>query len=105
MALYIIALSKKFENDQASKERCCKDLEVFLESNTSQFVENLFSALVTNSYLNTSNSLTNATTTTNQTTNQTATSNLTSQPSQAESAASSQVDEGVSRKKVREGRV
>ena len=51
MALYIVALSKKVENDQASKERCISDLEVFLEANTHSFVDTLFDALLAKTYL------------------------------------------------------
>ena len=49
--MYIVALAKKVEDDQASRDRCINDLEVFLEANTSSFVESLFDALSTNKYL------------------------------------------------------
>ncbi|CAF0937366.1 unnamed protein product [Brachionus calyciflorus] len=51
LGLYIVALAKKVENDQASRQRCIDDLEVFLESNTHSFVENFFDALFNKTYL------------------------------------------------------
>lgn len=45
LATYIVALVRKIENDQASKDRCINDLEVFLESNTNSFVDKLFDHL------------------------------------------------------------
>lgn len=59
LAMYIVAYSKKIENDQASRERCMKDLEVFLESNTNSFVETLFETLVSKKYLNSTSSSNN----------------------------------------------
>jgi RNA-binding protein 26 len=59
LALYIVALSKKVENDQGSKERCINDLEVFLELNTHSFVDTLFEALLTKSYLSSASSSSN----------------------------------------------
>ncbi len=55
LAMYIVALSKKVENDQASKERCINDLEVFLETNTNSFVDTLFETLISKSYLTNTN--------------------------------------------------
>jgi len=51
LASYVIALAKKVENDQASRERCTNDLEVFLESQTNSFVDKLFETLTSKSYM------------------------------------------------------
>jgi predicted adenine nucleotide alpha hydrolase (AANH) superfamily ATPase len=42
-----VALVKKVENDKESRDRCFKDLEVFLENNTTEFVNKLFDHLTT----------------------------------------------------------
>ena len=51
LASYILALAKKVENDQASRDRCIKDLQVFLETNTNNFVDSLFETLNNKKYL------------------------------------------------------
>ena len=51
LALYIVALAKKVEDDQASRARCIDDLEVFLETNTHKFVDSLFETLISKKYL------------------------------------------------------
>jgi hypothetical protein len=61
--MYIVAYSKKIENDQASRERCVKDLEVFLESNTNSFVDTLFDTLVSKKYINSINAMMSTTNT------------------------------------------
>jgi hypothetical protein len=50
LAQYILALSKKFDNDAGSKQRFIDDLKVFLEANTEAFVDKLFHALVNKTY-------------------------------------------------------
>lgn len=51
LALYIVALAKKVEDDRASRDRCINDLEVFLETNTHKFVDTLFETLISKKYL------------------------------------------------------
>lgn len=51
LALYIVALAKKVEDDKPSRERCINDLEVFLETNTHKFVDSLFETLISKKYL------------------------------------------------------
>ncbi|RNA10645.1 RNA-binding 27 isoform X2 [Brachionus plicatilis] len=51
LALYIVALAKKVENDEPSRQRCVEDLEVFLEPNTHSFVDRFFDALFSKAYL------------------------------------------------------
>lgn len=51
LALYIVALAKKVENDEPSRQRCIEDLEVFLEPNTHSFVDKFFEALFSKTYL------------------------------------------------------
>ena len=51
LASYILALAKKVENVQASRNRCIKDLQVFLETNTNNFVDSLFETLNNKKYL------------------------------------------------------
>lgn len=51
LALYIVALAKKVEDDQSSRDRCINDLEVFLETNTHKFVDSLFETLISKKYL------------------------------------------------------
>ena len=46
-----MALAKKVEDDQPSRERCINDLEVFLETNTHKFVDSLFETLISKKYL------------------------------------------------------
>jgi hypothetical protein len=61
LAQYIVALSKKFENDESSKQRFIDDLKVFLEAHTETFVDKLFHALVNKTYeRSTSNSAADA---------------------------------------------
>ncbi len=56
MALYIVALAKKVEDDRPSRERCINDLEVFLETHTHTFVDTLFETLISKKYLSCGNS-------------------------------------------------
>lgn len=49
--MYIVALAKKVENDEPSRQRCIEDLEVFLEPNTHSFVDKFFQALFSKTYL------------------------------------------------------
>lgn len=51
LALYIVALAKKVEDDLSSRQRCIEDLEVFLEAQTNGFVDQLFDALVNKTYM------------------------------------------------------
>lgn len=51
LASCILALAKKVENVQASRNRCIKDLQVFLETNTNNFVDSLFETLNNKKYL------------------------------------------------------
>ncbi|KAF6769353.1 hypothetical protein AHF37_08084 [Paragonimus kellicotti] len=54
LSQYVIALIKKDKSDKELKDICIDQLEVFLQENTSAFVEDLFTSLKTRSYVGTS---------------------------------------------------
>ncbi|XP_065832512.1 RNA-binding protein 26-like isoform X2 [Oscarella lobularis] len=51
LAKYVLALLKKNKSDEQLKELCIDQLEVFLSNETNRFVEKLFDALATESYM------------------------------------------------------
>ncbi|VDP82558.1 unnamed protein product [Echinostoma caproni] len=51
MSQYVIALIKKDKTEKELREICVDQLEVFLQENTSGFVEDLFAALTSRSYV------------------------------------------------------
>ncbi|CAH8821352.1 unnamed protein product [Trichobilharzia szidati] len=51
LSQYVIALIKKDKGEQELKEICMDQLEVFLQENTTKFVEDLFTALKSRSYV------------------------------------------------------
>ncbi|KAA3674544.1 uncharacterized protein DEA37_0011180 [Paragonimus westermani] len=53
LSQYVIALIKKDKSDKELKDICIDQLEVFLQENTSTFVEDLFTSLKTRSYVGT----------------------------------------------------
>lgn len=54
LAKYVIALIKKDKPEKALRQICLKQLEYFLESETTPFVDKLFDAIKTKAYLNVS---------------------------------------------------
>ncbi|CAH8834828.1 unnamed protein product [Trichobilharzia szidati] len=51
LSQYVIALIKKDKGEQELKEICMDQLEVFLQENTTKFVEDLFTALKSRAYI------------------------------------------------------